>query len=50
MGQIQTSSYRAIKNGIIDCIATDHAPHSSDDKEKDIKNAPCGMIGLEVHA
>jgi len=36
-----------IKDGTIDCIATDHAPHSIDDKEKDIKHAPCGMIGLE---
>ena len=36
-----------IKNGIIDCIATDHAPHSIVDKEKDFKNASCGMIGLE---
>jgi len=38
---------KAVKDGVIDCIATDHAPHSIDDKEKDIKNAPCGMIGLE---
>ena len=38
---------KAVKDGTIDCIATDHAPHSIDDKEKDIKNAPCGMIGLE---
>lgn len=37
----------AVKDGTIDCIATDHAPHSIDEKEKDIKNAPCGMIGLE---
>ena len=36
-----------VKNGIIDCIATDHAPHSVVDKEKDFKNASCGMIGLE---
>ena len=38
---------KGIKDGTIDCIATDHAPHSIDDKEKDIKHAPCGMIGLE---
>jgi len=37
----------AIKTGIIDCIATDHAPHSIEDKEKDFNHAPCGMIGLE---
>jgi len=38
---------KAVMDGTINCIATDHAPHSLDDKEKDIKNAPCGMIGLE---
>ena len=37
----------AVKSGIIDCIATDHAPHAIEDKEKDICHAPCGMIGLE---
>ena len=36
-----------VKSGVIDCIATDHAPHSIEDKDRDIKNAPCGMIGLE---
>ena len=34
----------SIKNGYVDCIATDHAPHSFEDKEK---GAP-GMIGLET--
>ena len=33
--------------GIIDIIATDHAPHSIEDKERDFKNSSCGMIGLE---
>ena len=38
----------AVKSGLIDCIATDHAPHSIEDKEKDICNAACGMIGFET--
>ena len=38
---------KAIKDGVIDCIASDHAPHTIEDKEKDFKYAPCGMIGLE---
>jgi len=38
---------QGIKSGLIDCIATDHAPHAIQDKEKDFKNASCGMIGLE---
>lgn len=37
-----------IKDGTIDCIATDHAPHSIDEKEKDVKYAPNGIIGLET--
>ena len=36
-----------IKDGTITCIATDHAPHTIEDKEKDICHAPCGMISLE---
>ena len=38
---------RGIKTGLIDCIATDHAPHAIQDKDRDFKNASCGMIGLE---
>ncbi len=33
--------------GTLDCIATDHAPHTLEEKEKDFINAPCGMLGLE---
>ena len=36
-----------IKNGIIDCIATDHAPHRLEEKETTFDIASCGMIGLE---
>lgn len=32
----------------MDIIATDHAPHSREEKAKDIKDAPSGMIGLET--
>ena len=34
-------------DGTIDCIATDHAPHTSEEKEMDYIHSPCGMIGLE---
>jgi len=37
----------AIKEGIITCIATDHAPHTVEEKEADFNEAPFGMIGLE---
>ena len=39
---------KAIKDGTIDCIATDHAPHTYEDKEADFDHAPFGMIGLET--
>lgn len=38
----------AIKDGTIDCIATDHAPHNEIDKEVEFDLAPPGMIGLET--
>ena len=37
-----------LKDGTIDCIATDHAPHTREDKEADLDHAPCGMVGLET--
>ncbi|MEE2876203.1 MAG: dihydroorotase [Candidatus Neomarinimicrobiota bacterium] len=37
----------ALKDGTIDCIATDHAPHTIEEKEAPFDWAPCGMIGLE---
>ena len=37
-----------LKDGTIDLIATDHAPHSKEEKEKSITDAPSGMIGLET--
>lgn len=38
----------ALKDGTIDIIATDHAPHSAEEKAKSFKEAPSGMIGLET--
>lgn len=37
-----------IRNGTIDAIATDHAPHSKKDKEKEFRNAPFGISGIET--
>ena len=37
-----------LKLGIIDVIATDHAPHGEEEKEKSMKIAPFGIIGLET--
>lgn len=38
----------ALKEGTIDCIATDHAPHTEDEKDTDFDSAPFGIIGLET--
>lgn len=37
-----------LKDGTIDMIATDHAPHSAEEKEKPLTQAPSGIIGLET--
>jgi len=39
---------KAIKDGIIDIIASDHAPHTSISKSKNIFDSPFGVIGLET--
>jgi len=39
---------KGLKEGVIDVIATDHAPHSIEEKEMEFDFAPCGMIGLET--
>ena len=38
----------ALRDGTIDCIVTDHAPHTPEEKELDFDHAPYGMIGLET--
>ncbi|MBI2889963.1 MAG: dihydroorotase [Nitrospirae bacterium] len=39
---------RGLQDGTIDCIATDHAPHSEDDKNVEFHRAPFGVVGLET--
>lgn len=39
---------RGLKEDVLDIIATDHAPHSNEEKAKELKSAPSGMIGLET--
>ena len=38
----------ALKDGTIDCIATDHAPHSSLEKDCEFSAASPGLMGLEL--
>lgn len=37
-----------LRDGTIDMIATDHAPHSAEEKARPITEAPSGIIGLET--
>lgn len=38
----------ALRDNVIDVIATDHAPHSEEEKRKSIKESPFGIVGLET--
>lgn len=40
----------AVVDGVVDCIATDHAPHSAHEKDVPFEEAPRGVIGLETAA
>jgi dihydroorotase len=39
---------QGLADGVIDCIATDHAPHTNTEKELQFDQAPFGVIGLET--
>lgn len=42
------SLIRALKDGTVDAIATDHAPHHADEKCVEFSQAPFGVVGLET--
>jgi dihydroorotase len=37
-----------LRDGAIDCVATDHAPHASHEKDVDFMEAPFGVVGFET--
>lgn len=39
-----------LKNGIMDVISTDHAPHAEEEKNQPFEKAPFGIVGLETSA
>jgi dihydroorotase len=48
-GPVDVAAVRAgLRDGRIDAIATDHAPHAQEAKEQPFDQAPCGMLGLET--
>jgi dihydroorotase len=40
--------WEGLRDGSIDCIATDHAPHASHEKDQEFDRAPFGITGLET--
>ena len=40
----------ALRKGLIDAVATDHAPHTPESKDRAFDEAPAGMLGLETAA
>jgi dihydroorotase len=43
-----TALRQGIKAGVVDAIASDHAPHSVEEKDQEFNLAPFGVIGLET--
>lgn len=39
---------QALRSGVIDILATDHAPHADHEKETPFSDAPCGLTGLDT--
>src|SRR5699024_3525272 len=44
----QEALLEGLLDGTLDCIATDHAPHSEEEKSVGIEQAPFGIVGLET--
>ena len=42
------SLWDAVNAGLIDMIATDHAPHTKDEKHQEFEKAPCGVPGVQT--
>ena len=39
---------KAIREGVVDVISTDHAPHTAQEKSGSMRDAPFGIVGLET--
>ncbi|MDD5163242.1 MAG: dihydroorotase family protein [Candidatus ainarchaeum sp.] len=46
--QDQKALWKGIEQGIVDCIGTDHAPHTIEEKQKPYFEAPSGVPGIET--
>ena len=44
----QFALIKGLEDGVIDCIATDHAPHTEEEKSKGMYDSPFGIVGFET--
>ncbi|MBI2573195.1 dihydroorotase [Candidatus Woesearchaeota archaeon] len=44
----QLALWEGIREGLVDMIATDHAPHTHEEKQKNVMEAPCGVPGVQT--
>lgn len=49
-GRDRKAIIEGLRTGVIDCISTDHAPHSAEEKAQGFLKAPFGIVGLETSA
>lgn len=47
-GRDRDALLQGVADGTIDCIATDHAPHSADEKSRGLAGSAMGVVGLET--
>ena len=44
----QSALWHAVRSGVVDCIGSDHAPHTREEKEKPYPQSPSGMPGVQT--
>jgi len=44
----QSALWHAVRGGVVDCIGSDHAPHTREEKEKPYPQSPSGMPGVQT--
>jgi dihydroorotase len=44
----QSALWNAVRDGVVDCIGSDHAPHTREEKEKPYPQSPSGMPGVQT--
>jgi len=47
-GNDQAALWEGLRDGTLDAVATDHAPHATAEKEAELEHAPFGVVGLET--